>query len=962
MSAWKRLLADEDWCHGKGAFPLPAYSECMPPPWLGRKPYPQPDDEPTPKVGEFGWTVTEFEEEQELRPGLEFLGRGLLAEMVRLGRGQAPHYLNRERLRNNPAWPDELAQYAGKLPHERYVLLTTLALSRTQDDKGRVPWTFFGSSEQGPGKGFWRGFFTGPGKEAPTEAAFGFLAELLSRCYGLSSRAARDPGRAGLRVLPMGRDKQFPYWNEGPFPSWATALTHKPKQGLDGVKFLLTFRPFAELPDDVKNAYVAGQLHLLPFPGSLVFWHMPGFRKLARQLRFAMQLPLSFLFARRSDPHGLRIPQAGYLNEKVAGQGGDDPGHRPLFVRTHRWQKVLRHQDEVNLISMADRVTRVLFSTDPEDIDLYNKPMARNVQIWTKDHRLILDGPSHGERRIMRAEELLAKGGTFGYRFIFPAMRVGLHEVYWHRPLAAFAGEAKGDELPQPQMVRGPAGYLTAYHVEKPDVARPVELWPVFPDRPPQRSAVELFRQEVLPRRWQTTSNLRSLIEWRDLLGEPLTPSVARALMAIARDETLDDYFKALPSRATDPFAAHTLVNKLFRGMAKKDADLEPGVTFPHTATRRFEEDYWKTIATLAHGRFLTKCNADCVRDEPSRAAVKHRKRDLDALADYLLKQHQEQIEAHGVSGAWVGEQRFSWRTDFDFDWMGGWLKSQGKPNQERNLIVRIPGRDPKQAVILADHYDTAFMHDRYYLGEGGTGARIAAAGADDNHSATAMLLLAAPIFLELSKAGQLGCDVWLVHLTGEEFPSDCLGARHLSQAIVEGTLRAKQFGGGVHDLSKTRIRGLYVCDMIAHDNPRDKYSFQMAPGEGKGSAWLAKVAHETTRAWNALAKDRNRAGERKKAGPPTRSDDPDAIPPMTKHATLRGEIRPEWESRSTLFNTDGQIFSDVGIPVVLFMEDYDINRKGYHDMHDTMGNIDLDYGAALAAIAIESAARAARD
>ena len=39
-------------------------------------------------------------------------------------------------------------------------------------------------------------------------------------------------------------------------------------------------------------------------------------------------------------------------------------------------------------------------------------------------------------------------------------------------------------------------------------------------------------------------------------------------------------------------------------------------------------------------------------------------------------------------------------------------------------------------------------------------------------------------------------------------------------------------------------------------------------------------------------------------------------------------------------------------------MENYDINRTGYHDTKDTMENIDLDYGAAVAAIAIESVAR----
>ena len=47
-------------------------------------------------------------------------------------------------------------------------------------------------------------------------------------------------------------------------------------------------------------------------------------------------------------------------------------------------------------------------------------------------------------------------------------------------------------------------------------------------------------------------------------------------------------------------------------------------------------------------------------------------------------------------------------------------------------------------------------------------------------------------------------------------------------------------------------------------------------------------------------------------------------------------------------------------MPVVLFMENYDINRTGYHDTHDTMENIDLDYGAALTAIAIETVAETA--
>ena len=81
----------------------------------------------------------------------------------------------------------------------------------------------------------------------------------------------------------------------------------------------------------------------------------------------------------------------------------------------------------------------------------------------------------------------------------------------------------------------------------------------------------------------------------------------------------------------------------------------------------------------------------------------------------------------------------------------------------ERDLVMVIPGKNRRRAVIMADHYDTAYMEDVYgYAGKGG-GPRLAAAGADDNHSATAAMMLAAPIFLELGQAGQAGCG----HLAG---------------------------------------------------------------------------------------------------------------------------------------------------------------------------------------------------
>src|SRR5581483_2928237 len=145
------------------------------------------------------------------------------------------------------------------------------------------------------------------------------------------------------------------------------------------------------------------------------------------------------------------------------------------------------------------------------------------------------------------------------------------------------------------------------------------------------------------------------------------------------------------------------------------------------------------------------------------------------------------------------------WQTDFDFSWMGGWLMNQQEP-AERDILVMIPGRDRSRAVIMSDHYDTAYMADRYEKEYGGRGARIAACGADDNHSATAAMMLAAPIFLAMSKAGKLGCDVWLVHLTGEEFPADCLGARALSERLVEGTLALHPEAGKPRDLSRVHV------------------------------------------------------------------------------------------------------------------------------------------------------------
>src|SRR5262249_39059863 len=149
---------------------------------------------------------------------------------------------------------------------------------------------------------------------------------------------------------------------------------------------------------------------------------------------------------------------------------------------------------------------------------------------------------------------------------------------------------------------------------------------------------------------------------------------------------------------------------------------------------------------------------------------------------------------------------------------------------------------------------------------------------------------------------------------------------------------------GNWRDLSKMRVQGVYVLDMVAHNNDRERDIFQTSPGSSPQSMWLALQAHLANEAWNASAAHWNHRPVRRERGRGKRSPDGSKVPDIAEHLILHGEVRPPYDPRSTLYNTDGQIFSDAGVPVVLFMENYDINRTGYHDTHDTMDNIDLDY------------------
>jgi len=888
---WEQLFSDWSWARGEGRFPIAAYSEFMPPPRIGQKPYGCRElDSPFSADDPWGWRVSPEELAQELTPGFNILARQVLETIAELTSGKGAHRIGHYHLKDNPYWPAKLAEAAPSLGHESQLFLSPLALAKTQDDKGRVRWTLFGASQRGPALGFWRSFFTAPRAELPEERSLDAIRQILKLAYRESSQLG-DLRLAGFRILPMG---EWPglRWNEGPLPSWTKPFLFNSDESLDAVRYLLTFRPFAFLSEPIQRAYLARQLHLLPFPGSLVFWGSPLYRRLAGELPLADQILFLQAIARHERNEGIRVPQSGWVH-CAHHNSVHDPGLGKIqqgFRRSHRWQRVLR-SDDATAFAREDHIHTVLFSTHPDDVGLYGKPMARNAQIWSSDFRSVLHGPTADGNAIRQAIAAMEQGGSFGYRLFYPPMQAGRFAVFWDKPLIMFRNEDG-----QPRLIdsplQGSLAAVDATHMADQDI----ELWPRFEAGASSGDIEQVFERG---------------------LGLHV-------------------------DRVFDPATA---------------------LTFHRTANRPFEVRYWTTIANLAEGRYLNKNTGDCVRDSITQKRLTYPERDLEPLGDYLLNYYRRTANNVGIAEqVEIGDTPFRWETDFEFPWMGGWLDNQQDRKCERNLIVAIPGKNRAEAVIMADHYDTAYMEDVYgYRTEPNSdGSRLAASGADDNHSATAALMVGAPIFMELSRAGRLGCDVWLVHLTGEEFPSDCLGARHLARQLVEGTFAVRMRAGPHRDFRNTRVRGLYVLDMIAHNNDRQRDVFQIAPGTSPESLWLAYEAVTAARLWQTGTAVWNKTPLRRKAGRGRRSPHGGAIPMIARYLAPHLEVRLHDSPRSTLFNTDGQIFSDAGIPTALFMENYDINRTGYHDTRDTMANIDLDYGAALAAIAIETVARAA--
>ena len=348
----------------------------------------------------------------------------------------------------NRYWPRELAGLPGAVPHERYVVFLPLALSQTKDDKGRVRWTFFGSSEQGPDRAFWKSFYRAPGREHPPEYAADFIRRLLHAAYGETPERLADLRRAGFRILPGSGEEVCQLWRQDQLPAWTKPfLLGRPRADRGG-----------EIPADlppVRLVAAGGAKSILGrVAASVALSRQPDLLGLSALSQVAARVApgdadsAANVCDRHEMPQGVRIPQSGWLHEPHPGLPEPDLHKgklRNTYRRTSRWARVARHENELSVAGREDSLAHVLFSAEPDDVGLYGKPMARNSQIWTYDYELLLDGPRAGRRELSRAAGDAAAGGQFGYRFYFPPMQAGQYDVFWQRPVTAF-WDAKAKE------------------------------------------------------------------------------------------------------------------------------------------------------------------------------------------------------------------------------------------------------------------------------------------------------------------------------------------------------------------------------------------------------------------------------------------------------------------------------------------------------------------------------------
>jgi len=94
--------------------------------------------------------------------------------------------------------------------------------------------------------------------------------------------------------------------------------------------------------------------------------------------------------------------------------------------------------------------------------------------------------------------------------FNFPRCGVGLSEIYWQRPLAAWWDEQNNEVK---TIENSPLGYLTAYGIVDFNIVHPVELWPRLQRREAYLTALHNFEHLDEHYTHQTTLNILRVLD-----------------------------------------------------------------------------------------------------------------------------------------------------------------------------------------------------------------------------------------------------------------------------------------------------------------------------------------------------------------------------------------------------------------------------------------------------------------
>ena len=376
--------------------------------------------------------------------------------------------MNGRNLIDNPYWSPDLAARAAELARRRHVLLLALSLSKTQNDRGRVRWTMFGASEQGPEKAFWNSFYTAPRQEMPQRDSRAIVSRLLSEAFGVATRDS-DELHGGFSRAAVGSTSTARTGCADPLPSWTQRFLLSGRRASAGRAVRTDIQAIPCVTGtDCERAYLDGRDRAAAEPVEpALLGHADLPARAGNSTRSRSSTRCCACRAAR-DRDSRSAESAGCIIRAA---------RQPRRSRIRRCRSTLRAHAPLGARCRATKIPafEAAMSTPSRrrcsaprlsDLDLYHKPMARNCQIWTRDGDLILNGPTATRAEIRSAANRVLEGGVFLYRFEFPAMRVGRHEVFWQRPLAAcWSPESGRTKLLEASL----PGYLTAYECERPD-------------------------------------------------------------------------------------------------------------------------------------------------------------------------------------------------------------------------------------------------------------------------------------------------------------------------------------------------------------------------------------------------------------------------------------------------------------------------------------------------------------